>query len=48
MNGKVYVQDPDSAEVDVMPKEALENVVVDGSLNPKKIVILINQLKNQL
>ncbi|MFD1769964.1 chemotaxis protein CheB [Sphingobacterium suaedae] len=42
--GLVLVQDPSTAEVDYMPRQALQNVWADYILKPKEMAIFINQL----
>lgn len=44
--GTAIVQDPDSAEVDFMPKAAVEAAVADKVLGIPEIALLINQLGN--
>ena len=43
-NGKVWIQDPETAEVDYMPKRATEEVDFDLLIVPKKLADYINQL----
>ena len=43
-NGKVWIQDPETAEVDYMPKRATEEVDFDLLILPKKLADYINQL----
>lgn len=43
-NGKVWIQDPETAEVDYMPKHATEQVAFDLLINPEKLHINISQL----
>lgn len=44
-NGKVWIQNPESAEVDYMPKQAVEHVDYDLLIESKDLAELINQLK---
>lgn len=43
-NGKVWIQDPETAEVDYMPRQATEQVDYDFLLKPKDLAEKINQL----
>ena len=43
-NGKVWIQDPETAEVDYMPRRATEEVDFDLLIVPKKLADYINQL----
>lgn len=43
-NGTTLAQDPLTAEVDYMPKQAILNNIVDYVLQPKEISTFINQL----
>ena len=43
-NGKIWIQDPETAEVDYMPRHAKEQVDYDLLINPEKLCININQL----
>ena len=43
--GKVWIQNPESAEVDYMPKQAVEHVDYDLLIESKDLAELINQLK---
>lgn len=43
-NGKVWIQDPETAEVDYMPRRATEEVDFDLLILPKKLADYINQL----
>ncbi len=42
--GKVWIQDPGTAEVDFMPRVAVENVDYDLILSPKDLAKRINEL----
>ena len=43
-NGKIWIQDPETAEVDYMPRHAKEQVAYDLLINPEKLCFNINQL----
>nr|WP_314490298.1 chemotaxis protein CheB [uncultured Chryseobacterium sp.] len=43
-NGKVWIQNPETAEVDYMPRQGFERVDYDLLVNPKDLAELINQL----
>ncbi|ASK32632.1 chemotaxis protein CheB [Chryseobacterium sp. T16E-39] len=43
-NGTVWIQDPDTAEVNYMPKHAVEEVVYDLIITPENLAGHINQL----
>lgn len=43
-NGKVWIQDPETAEVDYMPKHAIEEIDYDLIITPKSLASWINQL----
>jgi len=43
--GSVLVQDPETAEIDYMPKQALLSLAVDLVLKPAEIASYINQLR---
>lgn len=43
-NGKVWIQDPKTAEVDYMPKHAVEEVKYDLLIKPDNLADYINQL----
>lgn len=43
-NGKVWIQNPETAEVDYMPRQGFERVDYDRLVNPKDLAELINQL----
>lgn len=43
-NGKVWIQDPKTAEVDYMPKHAVEEVKYDHLIKPDNLADYINQL----
>lgn len=42
--GRVWIQDPETAEVDYMPKHAIEEVQFDLLINPDNLAGYINQL----
>lgn len=42
--GKIWIQDPKTAEVDYMPKIAVENVDYDAVMSPEDMVLKLNQL----
>ncbi|WDF46774.1 chemotaxis protein CheB [Chryseobacterium sp. KACC 21268] len=44
-NGKVWIQDPETADVDYMPRQAVENVEYDLIVKPDDLAKHINQLK---
>ena len=46
-NGKIWIQDPETAEVDYMPRHAKEQVDYDLLINPEKLCININQLNSR-
>ncbi|MEG1592223.1 MAG: chemotaxis protein CheB, partial [Chryseobacterium sp.] len=43
-SGKVWIQDPETAEVSYMPKHAVEEVKYDLLVTPKNLAEHINQL----
>lgn len=43
-NGKVWIQDPETAEVDYMPKHAVEEIEYDLIIEPGNLAYYINQL----
>ncbi|WP_374461625.1 chemotaxis protein CheB [Chryseobacterium taeanense] len=43
-NGTVWIQDPETAEVDYMPKHAIESVEYDLIIKPEDLPKYINQL----
>ncbi|HCR77710.1 MAG TPA: hypothetical protein DIW37_15175 [Chryseobacterium sp.] len=43
-NGKVWIQDPETAEVDYMPKHAMEEINFDLIIKPGNLAEYINQL----
>jgi len=43
-NGKVWIQDPETAEVDYMPKHAVEEINFDLIIKPDNLADYINQL----
>lgn len=43
--GKVWIQDPESADVDYMPKQAVKNVSYDLIFLPENLAENINELK---
>jgi two-component system chemotaxis response regulator CheB len=43
-NGKVWIQNPESAEVDYMPRQAIEQVQYDLVIEPKDLAEYINKL----
>ncbi|MDR6157565.1 MULTISPECIES: chemotaxis protein CheB [Chryseobacterium] len=43
-NGKVWIQDPETAEVDYMPRHAVEAVEYDKIIQPEDLAKYINQL----
>ena len=43
--GKVWIQDPESADVDYMPKQAVKNVAYDLIFLPENLAENINELK---
>lgn len=45
--GMVLIQDPDTAEVDLMPREAKAQVAVDYIIKPEEIAQFINTLANK-
>lgn len=42
--GKVWIQDPKTAEVDYMPRQAMEQIKYDMIIRPDDLPIYINQL----
>lgn len=46
--GTICVQDPNTAEVDFMPRQALNQLLVDDVLSPRDIADYINNLGNEL
>ena len=44
-HGKVWVQDPETADVDYMPRQAVQNVEYDLIVKPDDLAKRINQLK---
>lgn len=42
--GEVWIQDPDTAEVNYMPKHAVDGVAYDLIITPKDLAVHINQL----
>lgn len=44
-NGKVWIQDPETAEVNYMPAQAVQNVEYDLLITPDDLANNINQLK---
>lgn len=48
MGGIAIVQDPATAEVDVMPRSAIEHVAVDHVLNLQDIAMLLNKLAQKI
>jgi len=44
-NGKVWIQDPETADVDYMPRQAIQNVEYDLIIKPDNLANYINQLK---
>jgi len=42
--GKVWIQDPETAEVDYMPRHAMEAVLYDKIIKPENLPEYINQL----
>lgn len=44
-NGKVWIQDPETADVDYMPRQAVQNVEYDLIVKPDDLAKRINQLK---
>jgi two-component system chemotaxis response regulator CheB len=43
--GKVWIQDPETADVDYMPRQAIQNVEYDLIVKPNNLANYINQLK---
>lgn len=43
--GRVWIQDPETADVDYMPKQAIQNVDYDLIIKPGNMADFINQLK---
>ncbi|WP_027379586.1 chemotaxis protein CheB [Chryseobacterium daeguense] len=43
-DGKVWIQDPETAEVDYMPKHAAEEIAYDLIIKPNNLAKYINQL----
>lgn len=43
--GKIWIQDPESADVDYMPRQAIQNVEYDLIVKPNNLANYINQLK---
>lgn len=43
--GKVWIQDPETADVDYMPRQAIQNVEYDLIIKPDELANYINQLK---
>lgn len=43
-SGKVWIQDPETAEVDYMPRHAVEEVEYDMIIKPEELPTYINQL----
>lgn len=43
--GKVWIQDPETAEVDYMPKHAMDEIDYDLIIKPNNLANFINQLK---
>lgn len=43
-NGKVWIQDPETAEVDYMPRHAIEEIDYDLIIRPANLADYINQL----
>lgn len=43
--GKVWIQDPDTAEVSYMPTQAMQNVEYDLLVSPDNLAVHINHLK---
>ncbi|MGD1317863.1 chemotaxis protein CheB [Chryseobacterium sp. 2R14A] len=43
-NGKVWIQDPETAEVNFMPKQAVEEIDYDQIIKPEDLANYINQL----
>ncbi|AZA83138.1 chemotaxis protein CheB [Chryseobacterium lactis] len=43
-NGKVWIQDPETAEVDYMPRHAIEEIEYDLIIRPANLADYINQL----
>jgi len=43
-NGRVWIQDPETAEVDYMPRHAVEAVKYDKIIKPHELAAYINQL----
>lgn len=43
--GKVWIQDPETADVDYMPRHAVQNVEYDLIVKPNNLANYINQLK---
>lgn len=44
-HGKVWIQDPETADVDYMPRQAIQNVEYDLIVQPNNLANYINQLK---
>lgn len=43
--GQVWIQDPETADVDYMPRQAIQNVKYDLIVRPNNLANYINQLK---
>ncbi|MCD9856361.1 chemotaxis protein CheB [Epilithonimonas sp. JDS] len=43
--GRIWIQDPETADVDYMPKQAIQNVEYDLIIKPNNLANYINQLK---
>ena len=43
--GRVWIQDPETADVDYMPRQAIQNVEYDRIVKPDNLAKHINQLK---
>ncbi|OCK50048.1 chemotaxis protein CheB [Chryseobacterium sp. CBo1] len=43
-NGRVWIQDPETAEVNFMPKQAVEEIDYDRIIKPEDLANYINQL----
>ncbi|PZU87320.1 MAG: chemotaxis protein CheB [Chryseobacterium sp.] len=44
MGGQIWIQDPKTAEVDYMPKMAMEIINYDGIITPENLPIKLNEL----
>lgn len=44
-HGRVWIQDPETADVDYMPRQAIQNVEYDLIIKPNNLANYINQLK---